>query len=189
MVPLLLPLALFALQSPVLTSEMWPGEGIPHFVANTTTLDLYAEPSRATQRHRLFANVGAGLEFDDTRFITIRPGHVVARKRGAMSGRVFGGISYLSKTLYDSNALPTTQIAYVPGDTLEYLQNRAEGTCIIRAREDVVEVDNCPAGDHEAFTTLEEPQTEWWIHVNLSKTMQGWLLVDPKAVRELSRTF
>jgi hypothetical protein len=184
---IILPL-LLSLQGPVLISELWPGEGIPHFVAKASSLTLYSDPSRASTSRQRTVRVGAVLAFDDTRFVTVRPGHVVARNAGSTSVKVLGKITYLSKTLYYRSGA-STQIRYAEHDTLEYLQNRAEGTCIIRVRGEVAEADECPAFDRATFALLDEPQTEWWIHATFSTDDQGWLLVDPKAVREIGRTF
>lgn len=180
---------LVAFQSPVLTSEMWPGEGIPHFVANTTSLELHSEPSRGAPKHRLTVRSGAPVDFIETRYITVRAGRIVARTSGTTSGRIFGKIGYLSKQAYYSGAVPTRQVAYTLNDTLEFLQYRAEGACIMRIRGEVMESEDCPVADTQAFVTLDEPQLEWWIHVVAGQVAQGWLLVDPKAVRQLDRTF
>src|SRR5258705_12945984 len=73
---------LLALQSPILSSEMWPGEGVPPFVARATTLELYVEPSRRAAELRLTAKAGASIDFDDTRLFTERAGRVVAQSTG-----------------------------------------------------------------------------------------------------------
>ena len=168
---MLLLTVLLALQSPVFTLEMWPGEGVPRFVANKASLELYSEASRGAAKHRLATRSGAPIDFDRTKYITVRAGRIVARKRGTTSGRVFGKIGSLSKELYYADKVPTRAVAYAARDTLEFLQDRAEGTCIMRIRGEVVESDPCPGSDKEAFTTLDEPHIEWWIRVAVGKTM------------------
>lgn len=176
-------------QGPLLISDLWPGEGVPHFAANTKTLDLHEQPSRTSPLHRVPTSPGAAIDFDSTRFMTLRAGHVLARESGELSGRVFGRVTHVSKAMYYAATIPSRATGYAKGDTLEYLQDRAEGTCMMRVRGEVIEADECPTIDSAAFATLTQPQTEWWIHVVMSRASQGWLLIDPRFVRELDRTF
>jgi hypothetical protein len=178
-----------ALQGQPFTSEMWPEEGIPQLAAKTSTLPLHMQASRAAPMHRLRVKKGALIPFDSTRYTTLRPGRLVARSSGSVMGRVLGRISYLSRALYYTSTIRSREIPYNHGDTLEYLQYRAEGTCLMRIEGDVVDAEDCPALHPDGFTVLSQPLTEWWIWVHTTVQPRGWLLVDPTTVDQLERRF
>ena len=178
---------LIALQGPTIVSDMWPGEGIPQFAAKTI-LRLHREPSRAAPWLRVTVGKGVLLQFDSTRYATMRSGQIIARSAGAIHGRVLGRVSYLSEAQYYADSILSREILYQRGDTVEYLQYRAEGTCVVRIKGDVIDAEDCPAFNPNGFAVRSEPDTEWWIWVR-SATAQGWLLVDTTVVTQLKRRF
>jgi len=72
---------------------------------------------------------------------------------------------------------------------IEYLQDRAEGTCFIRVDDQVVDADPCLADDDRTFRLATKPRTEWWIRVVVDRVPVGWVMVDGKAVKQSGRTF
>jgi len=73
------------------------------------------------------------------------------------------------------------------GDTVEYLQYRAEGTCFIRIASDVIDAKLCPNQQPSRFRLDTEPITEWWIHVTIKGKPAGWLLVSDAVVKVVDR--
>ena len=80
-------------------------------------------------------------------------------------------------------------LAINPGDTIKYLQYRAEGYITAKVRDSICEVfvmDNVPK-----FEGLEmQPKTEWWLRVvDADSSVLGWLLVDDSQINFLDRSF
>lgn len=179
---------------PAFDSELWPGEGIPRFAAKTDHLTLFKEPSCSspvvTQHRR---QKGEEISYDHTRFRTLRAGLVTAEHAGLLRGRSFGSLMYLPQERYYSHEPAWKEIPYTAGDSFEYLQRRAEGTCLIRHEGEVLEIEACPweAGAQAGgFTVTTPPVTQWWIRVTDEHTQPlGWVLVDDKGVEVLPRKF
>lgn len=174
--------------------DLWPGEGRPRLVAGTTTLLPRIEPrSDAATGTALQVKKGHVLEFGETRYRTIVSGRLEVTKDAEVKGRRLGPVRRLSREEYYSDRYPTEALPVRAGEVIEYLQPRAEGSCIVRIRGEIVDADPCPHvhGDPAAeFAVLEaEPKTEWWVQVLLKGRPEGWLLVDGKTVREEGRTF
>jgi len=175
-------------------SDLWPGEGMPRFAAKAEFLTLHKAPSQSSPvavKYR--AVVAQEIRYDQTRLRTLRAGKVTAKVAGAWSGRRFGPISHLSKAQYYSQAAAWTDYAYSAGETFEYLQNRAEGACLIKYRGDVLEIDWCPWLDRNTTSDFEmsvAPEIQWWIRViGDNKHPMGWLLVEENVVTFLPRQF
>jgi len=169
-------------------SGLWPGEGRPRFAAKTSVLVLRRDPHRQSPvAARVSTKPGASLEFDDTRYRTVRPGEVVAVADGVLQARNFRRISFLSADDYYRNA-PLQDIPYQKGTSFEYLQYRAEGNCFVRLDGEIIETDICATLD-DKFRLLSEPITEWWVRVVIFGKPKGWLLIDETTVQFLDRQF
>ena len=95
---ILVPVTFQASASSQFESEMRPGEGLPRFQATTTELILRTEPnSSAVIVQRLSVAVGQEIEYDQTRYRTIKPGQLQAKTPAILRGRVLGSIQYLSR--------------------------------------------------------------------------------------------
>ncbi len=137
--------------------------------------------------------IGAEIAFDETRFRTTDPGRVVATAAGELFARTFGEIHYLSRDEYYNESLEWVPLAYEAGDSFGYLQERAEGGCLITWQSAVREAEYCPwltSTSTSGFRVASEPITEWWIRVTDDAGSElGWLLIEPSTVDLLQRAF
>jgi hypothetical protein len=172
---------------------LWPGEGRPRLVAGATTLSPRTEPRKdAPTATVLHVKKGQLVEFGETLYRTTVPGRLRVLKDSQMTGRRMGSILRLSRDDYYSDRYPTVSLPVRAGEVIDYLQNRAEGTCFVRIRGEVIDADPCPhfvVAPADQFALEAEPQTEWWVQVLLKGQPDGWLLVDGRNVREGGRTF
>jgi len=129
------------------------------------------------------------IAFGKTLCRTIRAGQLRASATTTITGRRLGPILHLSRDDYYSGGYATSSVPVAAGETIEYLQYRAEGTCFVRVHGDVIDADLCPLEDRKGFVLEAQPQTEWWIERLVNGRSQGWLLVDGKNVKESGRTF
>ena len=177
----------------VFETGMWPGEGRPRLVAGKNTLLLRAEPRRdAPTRTVLRVNKGQLVEFGETVYRTTVPGRLKVLRNSQVTGRRLGSILRLSRDDYYNGGYPHGSLPVRTGEVIDYLQYRAEGSCLVRIRGEALEADPCPDSTAAAavqFALQTAPQTEWWVEVLLKGQPGGWLLVDGTMVREAGRTF
>jgi hypothetical protein len=172
-------------------SELWPGEGKPLFLSKTDSLILYSEPTiQSPVRNELKTAKGSTIQYDMTRYRNIKPGIVKTKKPVTLTGNHLGPLSYLSRTEYYSGTIQRKDLTFKKGTSFEYLQYRAEGSCIIRWSGEVFIIEYCPWLDVEntQFTIETEPVNEWWIRVTRGDNTLGWLLID-KSIIEEKRSF
>ncbi|NKB82656.1 MAG: hypothetical protein GKS05_12375 [Nitrospirales bacterium] len=135
---------------------------------------------------------GGEIPYSETRFRTIHPGIVTTTTSGHLFGRPLGTTSYLSIEQYYAPEPVWQDLPYKANESFEYLQDRAEGTCFIRWKGMIVEIESCPwLGLSQAmdFDLLEEPVTEWWVRVTDDNNQPlGWLLIEEESVKFLPRT-
>jgi len=168
-------------------SGLWPGEGKPTFFSKTNTLFLYKEPTTKSPIMKEFmTGKGEKIDFDMTRYRNIRPGTIKIKKSVTLTGRNLGPISYLSRSEYYSGTVPYKDYSFQEGTSFEYLQHRAEGSCFIRWRNEVYDIDYCPWFDEKNtdFALESQPVNEWWIRVTKGHSPLGWLLIDKSTVEE-----
>lgn len=170
--------------------ELWPGEGRPVIESVAPALELREQPSRAArQTQTLSATPGQRLTFDETRFRTIRPGRLQAVVPATVSGRRLGSVQALSRADYYSARYPDTAVKLNAGDSFDYLQYRAEGTCFVRIGGVVIDAQACPWDDRQAFRRISEPVVEWWVRLVPNGKPAGWLLLTDKTARVVERQF
>lgn len=176
--------------TPVFEVALWPEEGRPRFEATGVRLTLREAPSQAAPVARV-VDLAAGtlLEFDETRYQTLEPGKINVIGSAVVRGRNLGAIRYLSRDEYYRGRYPSLEWQLAAGDTIEYLQYRAEGTCFVRIAGSVVNADQCSALGEASFRMIQKPRTAWWIQVVLDGSPAGWLLVEDGAVKQLGRSF
>lgn len=163
---------------PVFQVDLWPEEGIPHFEATGEPLRLHKAPNRGEPlQHIVETTSGTPIQFDTTRYQTWEPGTIEVLQGSVIGGRDMGRIRHLTRDRYYGPDFPRGEWPVAPGDTIQYLQYRAEGTCFVRIEGVVVEAGVCPTLLQDAFRLVGEPVTEWWIHATLEDG-SGWLLVD-----------
>jgi len=184
-------LLLFA-QAPsgVFEIELWPGEGRPRFQAVANDLAIHETPSSSARIVRqLTVAPGQDITFDETRYRTTESGHLQVLAATHITGRVLGSIRSLTRDAYYKGPFPQQAVACKPGDVIEYLQYRAEGTCFVRVGDRVVDAHPCPAQDDAKFRVATKPKTEWWIRVVVERVPVGWALVDGRGIKQNGRTF
>jgi hypothetical protein len=169
-------------------SDFWPEEGRPVLVAVTRRLTLHEAPSRSSKVIRqMSVPPRQRLVFGETRYRTLKPGRFSVLAPTSIKGRMLGDIPRLSRADYYSDKFSDTSVSVNVGDTVEYLQYRAEGTCLVRVAGKTIEADLCPTEKPTEFRLDSKPVTEWWIHITTNGTPAGWLLVTNAAVKELDR--
>jgi hypothetical protein len=178
-------------QEPIFQVELWPEEGIPELRATGAALTLRELPARSAPVARVVQEVEAGMpiRFDETRYQTLRAGRIAVLEADTIRGRNMGTISHLSRDDYYSGRYPMEAWPVMAGDTIEYLQYRAEGTCFVRIGGSVIDADRCPALVADSFELISEPRLDWWIRVVPDDSPAGWLLVDEATVTEVGRRF
>jgi hypothetical protein len=176
--------------SGVFQIELWPGEGRPQFQVMANELAIHETPSSSARIvRRLSAARGQDIAFDETRYRTTESGHLQVLAPTRITGRVLGAVRSLTRDAYYMGQFPRQGVACKQGDVIEYLQDRAEGTCFVRVDDQVVDADPCPAHDDLTFRLASKPKTEWWIRVVVDRAPVGWVMVDGKAVKQSGRTF
>ena len=169
-------------------SDLWPEEGRPVFVAVTRQLALHELPSTSSKViRRLSVAPKQRLVFGDTRYRTVKPGRLRVLVSGSIKGRMLGEMTRLSRADYYSDRFADTSVNVTAGDTVEYLQYRAEGTCFVRIAGKTIDADPCPTGESARFRLDVKPIIEWWIHITANGTPAGWLLVTDATVKEIDR--
>jgi hypothetical protein len=173
-------------------SELWPGEGIPRFAARSDRLVLHEAPDAASPIVTTHAvEPGHEIAYDRTRFRTIDEGLVIAQEPGTLFGRDLGDVEHLSEDRYYAADPTFEEIAFTKGDSFAYLRYRAEGTCLVRGDDTVLEIEGCPwegTGTDE-FDLVRRPVTEWWVEVTEQDRALGWLQLDAQSVEPLPRRF
>lgn len=162
-------------------SDMSPGEGIPSFRAKAD-LPLHQEPSAQSP---VVAGVtvkkGTVVTGKEARFKTIKPGVVSVQAPVTVSGVSYGKVDRLTKEAYYAENLPEKNYPLKPGDSIEYLQDRAEGNRLVRLNGEILQI-----GFGEELKVTSSPVNEWWVKVSDQKGT-GWLLIDKASVEFLER--
>jgi hypothetical protein len=167
---------------------LWPGEGRPVLQTAGTELALRDEPEWSACPERMAIEPGVAIEFDETRYRTVRAGEAVAARRMVIHGRSFGPVEALSRRAYYRAGVPTARVAVEPGQAVEYLQPRAEGGCLLRVAGGVLETAPCVIYDAARFDIVDEPVIEWWVRAETGGR-HGWTLVDGRNLVLTGRTF
>ena len=166
-------------------SEILPGEGTPVYHSKVDVLTLYDEPSLKSKNHKHKWKRGDLILYKDSRYKTVRNGKIKVVKAVAIPGRDLETAALLTSERYLIDA-PDIKIQFKKGDMIDYLQERAEGGCLIRLRGRIIELEYCPWFDesNSDFKTIVEAVTEQWIRVVKKEKPIGWLLIDDKNVDE-----
>jgi hypothetical protein len=173
------------------TVDLWPGEGIPVIEANRATLLLRASPDvEAPVVDSQLGAVGRRLTWDSTQVQTIEPGVITVVTTVRVTGRDLGTAVRLTRErYYQPSALPDVDTVLVAPAVIEYLQDRAEGTCFIRLGRRVVDANPCPALIPDGARVERAPVTRWWIRARGSGGASGWLVVSDSTARSVRREF
>lgn len=169
--------AVTALWGPGLAFEcsIFPGEGSHRIQASGDEIVLRTAPTaQASVADTISPARGEMIIHSDVRFRTIIPGLFLAREDGAIHGTSYGRVFYLSRTDYRRGGSGYDTFSFSKGDTIEYLQYRAEGWTFLRINGVVV----CAELLSERVVPLKEirrPQLELWIQVvDVDDNPLGW---------------
>ena len=132
---------------------------------------------------------GQRMAFDDTKYVTSKPGRLRALRSATVSGRLLGHTSRLSRDDYYSGRFRLGSVSLAPGSDIEYLQDRAEGACFVRVNEDAIDADPCPTLDATSFGLEAAPIVEWWVHIVAAAGPAGWAQVTDSTVKVIDREF
>jgi len=183
--------AILALQhspSAAFEVDLWPGEGIPVFEAVAQRLPLHELPSMSSKVvETLIVRPKQRLAFDDTRYRTMKAGRFTVLASTIVAGWSLGDVTQLSRLDYYSGKFGAAREELMVGDTIEYLQYRAEGTCFVRIAGSVIDADPCPTQNEAQFRLDAKPATEWWIHIVVNGKPRGWVLVTDATARVVDR--
>jgi hypothetical protein len=149
-------------------TESWPGEGVPVFAAKNDTLVLHEEPTLTSPTLTIKYKKGRRVLFDKSKVITKTSVMLTANKE-IRDVWCKGG---------------NTEIR--SGNTVEYLQYRAEGYGTVRVSEKI-----CEVFLEDGFDGMDKsPETEWWVRVvDRDERPFGWILVDRMQLNFLPREF
>jgi len=177
-------------QPPPMTfeSEFWPEEGIPVYQAQANSLQVFALPDR-NSKSLGFATfeIGDEITFDGFRYRTIRPGKLETLKPNTLRARNLGLLSYISRDTYYDSPGEEIEIELRPGDTIEYLQYRAEGTGFLRWRGLVLDAEINSVSFRNSLKEVVEPVAQGWLRIPFQHGM-GWIPAD-ETIREVDRRF
>jgi hypothetical protein len=176
---------------PVFQSELWPGEGEPKFSAKKGHLVLHTRPSsNATRARRRKVTLGGAVPYSETRLITLKSGVIEVTHPGELQARSLGEIRYLSGDDYYQKGSRFQAMAVEKGERLQYLQYRAEGSCLAKRGRSVYEIEGCDFGESSPLKLRSEPVVEWWIRLpREGQNPTGWLRVSEQVVNFLPRAF
>jgi hypothetical protein len=174
---------------PVFEIDLSPGEGRPVIYSVGKPIILRARPRRDSPvTTTLSVRAKTRLTLDSTRFQTIEAGLIRAIAPSEIRGRNFGPIKRLARDRYYSSEFRDTVIAVSAGDTVVYLQDRAEGTCFLRASELVIDAEMCPHHFRNNFEMARAPSVLWWVYITHGGK-SGWLLLEESSPVAVDRTF
>ena len=198
-------------------TDSWLGEGFPSFSVKNSPLNLYSNPTvtsgqiqyslqkgtrivfdksklrmkrslRQTEKAQGSDNQGPTVYFDETKVITKQSVTLTAKAEvNDVHCKNSTGKKKMVMPDGTERIVKRGDVIIAPGETIEFLQYRAEGYITVRYKDNICEV----MGDVTKFSGLEkQPVVEWWIRiVDENKMPKGWLLVDSSQVNFLERGF
>jgi len=173
----------------VFETDFFPGEGRPVFEASANELSLHELPSTASRVAKTITVLPTQrLSYDDSRYQTIRAGRIRVLLPAYIEGRLIGNVTRLSRDKYYSENLSAAKTELKPGKMVEYLQDRAEGSCLVRVDGRIIDASPCPSIDTAHFRVVAAPLNEGWIHI-VSGNFPGWLLISEQSVALVDREF
>ena len=154
-------------------TESWPGEGVPVLIAVKDNLLLYTQPRSDAATRSIPYKAGWRVPFDETIYRTVRSSWIEVKNTGTV--------------LIWCNEDRSQR--FMAGDTIEYLQYRAEGTILARIEGEICEVPLYL--EEDVFgTEYDDPTTEWWTRVIYRDgSSPGWLLTTDGQVSLNEREF
>ena len=169
---------------PAFESDLWPGEGIPIIEGARDSLLLYAAPREGLQPIAVrTAQRGKRVRFDSTRYQTLEGRVIQMARTDSISGRSYGSVQRITRDHYYGGGRDTVVTHYRVG-TLEVMQYRAEGECLIRAAE-IILAARCT---EPASLNWDTPRTLWWAWTP-GPGAAGWFIVSDSTAKVVDRRF
>jgi hypothetical protein len=101
---------------------------------------------------------------------------------GSPEGRPVSEAASEARSDYYSGRFPREHRRITAGETIEYLQYRAEGTCFVRVEGAVFEAEPSPLVQQALFELAHEPTVDWWIRMVVEGEPRSWLRVEETVV-------
>lgn len=163
--------------APVFTYRGWPGEGIPEFTTlRDTTLELHEAPGGEV-RTTCDLPVNASLPTTSSVVLTERAAPVpLDAPRELPEGSIaYGGLGTLDPAAAQGTSVAGRAVG--PDSEVLHLQYRAEGSCLYRIDDDIVET-----------TCFHDPArsatASWWVQAECGES-SGWVRVGEPAHPDL----
>lgn len=192
-------------------TDGWPGEGIPSFSTKNSFLNLYSFPTTTSNQIKYNLEKGTKIVFDKSKLIKeskeateipaktvyfdesklITTRSVTLRAKSEIDDIYCKDTGKIKIKMPDGTErfVERGTVPIVPGDTIEYLQDRPDGYITVKFKGNICEV--FIGGYPPKFDGLEkQPVVEWWIKiVDENKMPKGWLLYDKSQVNYLETGF
>jgi hypothetical protein len=163
--------------------DISPGEGKPILRSKGRPLSFHEQPSLDSKSVKeVRFKKGDLVPFERDRVVTTRSGSVEVKAEVALTVRNFGKTDSISVDTYYSE-IKAAPLLIKAKESVEYLQDRAEGSCFLRVYGNTVEAEECPGmqATRAAASKLvvkTRPQTQWWIFVpSAGGGVGGWTTV------------
>jgi len=170
-------------------TNTWPGEGVPGFASKNAELRLNKLPSKDSEVITLPFRIGEKIIYDAypseaKERITYDQSKMITKNSVTLTAN-----EKITKTFCAGKPVPVVgqEPIIQPGESIEFLQYRAEGYVTARYKGVICKVfvaDNKPK-----FDGLDkQPEVEWWVRlIDAKKTPLGWLLISKDQVNFLQR--
>lgn len=169
--------------------ENFLGEGRPEYRATTQNLELRSSPVSESSISKVApVSESKALPFDKAVTRTIEAGKIKISSDVSVKTRVFGEIETLTSETYYDESIAWEDRTINADDKPTLLMWLSEGNCLIKVKQTVNEISECPMESGGLWVLLNQPETETWIEANINES-KGWVKVDGQQVKEVSRSF
>ncbi|MCR2745351.1 hypothetical protein [Limnobacter parvus] len=169
--------------------ENFLGEGRPEFRATTQNLELRNSPvSESSISQVAPISDSKALPFDKVVTKTIEAGNIKVSGDVFVKTRSFGEIEKLTAEAYYDESIAWEDRTINADDKPTLLMWLSEGNCLIKIKQTVDEISDCPTESAGLWVLLNQPKTETWIEARINES-KGWVKVDGQQVKEVSRNF
>lgn len=195
---------------PELITETWVGEHAPYYIGAVDSIDIYEEPDTRSKivdrlegiKDKNFICVDASVPscttdssnntetpkkdftYDETRFITLSPAIIAARRSLSFDVTDYGSMLYFSRdNYYNSTTSERRTINLKAGDEVEVMRYIAEGAFLLRYKGNVIGASvNISESSQADFGFVKKKiGYEWWIRLISTADRDrpiGWVLVE-----------
>jgi hypothetical protein len=159
----------------------WPGEGVPVIAVDAgRSVPVYARPEARRPMKTVQVREAHTLEWEESRVLVLKFGRFDISAPVTAEICVYGGIDQEGNLLLGRS----TKRELSQGERFDVVSYLAEGVYLFSDQDIYFEMF---AEDKGRF--LREPETEWWVGVELLQPLAGWVRVDGEQVKDIDRTF